>query len=57
MHILRLIAMQIFFTKKIGKVKFWSKMAIVAIRAKIFKHIISEHMNLNFKQKNSWFKN
>jgi hypothetical protein len=57
MHVLRLIAMQIFFTKKIGKVKFWSKMAIEAIKAKILKHIISEHMNLNFKQKNSWFKN
>jgi hypothetical protein len=36
---------------KIGKVKFWSKMAIRAIRAKSFSHIISDYMILNFKQK------
>jgi hypothetical protein len=34
-----------------GKVKFLSKMAIGAIRAKIFFYIISEYMNLNFKMK------
>jgi hypothetical protein len=34
-----------------GKVKFWSKMAIGAIIAKLFLHIFSHNMNLNFKQK------
>jgi hypothetical protein len=34
-----------------GKVKFWSKIAIGAIRAKSFSHIISDYMNLNFKEK------
>jgi hypothetical protein len=33
-----------------GKVKFWSKIAIEAIRAKLFLQIISGYMNLKFKQ-------
>jgi hypothetical protein len=35
----------------VGKVKFWSKKAIEANRAKFFFQIISGYMNLNFKQK------
>jgi hypothetical protein len=33
-----------------GKVKFWRKIVIEAIRAKLFLQIISGYMNLKFKQ-------
>jgi hypothetical protein len=41
----------VFNRNKYGKVKFWSKMAIGAIRAKLFLKIFSHYMYLNFKQK------
>jgi hypothetical protein len=34
-----------------GKVKFWSKITIGAIREKLFLYIISDYMNLNFNKK------